>query len=366
MYRTGTGTRPQEILVTFDFGGLGDMITRLPALEYLLREAPHLSIYLFTYDYFYDFMEIWLKEHFPQGRVFHMKMSIKEQFLRDRPKKAVLPYLDFNPERNTSTKMHLIDHGYLVLNDMVPYDQALRNYPKLSLLGIVNSLRGAQFSQLVRENPDNFYEAFKTPYVVLTTGATCKAREWPVGEINDVIDFLVRNGITPVFLGSKEMPLGNKHEHIGVEFKEGVAYDRGIDLRGSTTLLGALKVMSEASCIVGVDNGLLHLAAMSDVPIIMGLTNTVIEHRVPIRRGVLGWNVETVLPDPDLECQGCQSKWLMPFGANFKFCGYKDYKCVEQMRASKFIGALKRVLNLKGTERQARLEGTPQWKRGRG
>lgn len=341
MYRDNTKPQSRTLLLTLNYGGLGDNIARLPAIQYLMEKTEH-QIYLFNYDYFFEFTNSWLSDKHWKHRVFHIPMSKKAQFLKDRPEKAILPNVDFTPHSNTSMHCHLIDHGYLVINDMIPYNPWERNYPKIS--------------STVLEACSVAATPLK-PYVVLTTGATCKSREWPAGEINDIIDFLVRNGIQPVFLGSRDMPLGNDHKPIEASFPEGVDYGRGLDLRGRTSLLEALKVMSEAKAVVGVDNGLLHLAAMSDVQIVMGFTNTLPIHRAPIRQNQLGYKVELVLPDEELKCGGCQSRWILPFGANFTKCGYKDYKCVEQMRASKFIGALKRALNLNGTEHQAKLTG---------
>jgi ADP-heptose:LPS heptosyltransferase len=106
-------------------------------------------------------------------------------------------------------------------------------------------------------------------------------------------------------------------------------------------LIEALAIINKASLLVGVDNGLMHLAACGEngTPIVGGYTTINPEYRdLPNLR-------ESIEPDEELSCRFCQSKYNFAFLHDFRTCMYGDLKCVSQMTAGKFIKASAKVLN---------------------
>jgi len=157
----------------------------------------------------------------------------------------------------------------------------------------------------------------------MTPGATYENRAMLASTFNGIKDYLISRGITPVFLGNDKV--GTRK----VSFEAGYDYRGGIDLRGKTTLLEAAKVMSKSEVVVGLDNGLLHLAATTEAPIVFGYNIASPEHRRPRRR--VGKIID-VSPDPEkLSCTFCQSRMRMMFNHDFRRCVYGDNACVKEL-----------------------------------
>jgi ADP-heptose:LPS heptosyltransferase len=83
-----------------------------------------------------------------------------------------------------------------------------------------------------------------------------------------------------------------------------------IDLRDASPLLESLKIINYAKFIVGVDNGLFHLAGLTQTPIVAGYTTVAPELRMPYRNNKLGWNVGPCVPQS--EWRFCQSATTIP------------------------------------------------------
>jgi ADP-heptose:LPS heptosyltransferase len=160
---------------------------------------------------------------------------------------------------------------------------------------------------------------------------------------NEVIDHIFKIGYVPLFLGKAATKVDPTRTLKG-EYVEGINFEKGVDLRDKTNLLEAAKIMKESSLVVGLDNGLLHLAACSDVPIVMAFTNVEPRHRMPYRHDVLGWEVYPIVPDEKIECRFCQSQMKFAFDQNFAYCYYDDYKCIQNLTADKYINQINEAL----------------------
>jgi ADP-heptose:LPS heptosyltransferase len=227
----------------------------------------------------------------------------------------------------TTLRAHLVDHAFANLTDTGPtmLDKHDRDYLRLD----VDKIDLSSFS-------------LPSDYVVVTTGYTAKSREWPAKEINKVSSWVVKQGLTPVFLGSKIASVGYGNDIIG-NFDNDVDHTVGVDLIGKTSLLEAGAILAKARAVVGVDNGLIHLAACSLVPIVVGFTNADKRTRLPIRRGKEGWMVRSIVPE-NLPCSGCQTKYHYLFEADFRECLFNDFECTKQMTGERFIAALEEFL----------------------
>lgn len=158
----------------------------------------------------------------------------------------------------------------------------------------------------------------KGKYVVITCGGTTPIRTMTGEHINPLIDFILHKNLTPVFLGKRDMLTNGK---VVTSFSDTTRYSAGIDLRDQTNVKTAAAVMQHAACTVGLDGGLLHLAAlMKDSRIVFGYNITSVEHRMPRRDH--GRTVHVTLTREELPCIGCQSRWKNVKGHYFDKCYY--------------------------------------------
>jgi len=332
MFRDGTQLEEFSLCVLLKYGGLGDMINRLPAILYLYEQTQHVRQYVFCHDYLYELLDLVFKDK--RHRIHLMPMSAYEGWI-ERDWCKAMPYVDFKPTQLSSSKPHLTEYGFLNLIHKLPENKELWNLPQPDLT-----------------NTDVSSYDIPERYGILCTGYTARVRAWPTNEVEEVARFMIQSEITPVYLGKKGNDLGN-----GAKNKASfTGHDLpGVDLRDQTSIPEALKIISKAKFIAGVDNGLLHLAYMSDTPVVAGFTSISPNYRVPYRNGKQYHKTIVVEPDKELECSGCETKQqylvrhtqkgILPH--DYKVCPYNDYKCVTQMRASKFIDAIKQVIGHK-------------------
>ena len=70
----------------------------------------------------------------------------------------------------------------------------------------------------------------------------------------------MQKNILPVFLGKSHLDLNEDYD-----------LSEGVDFIGRTLLFDALRIIDCAEMVIGIDNGLLHLAACTKTPIVWDL-----------------------------------------------------------------------------------------------
>lgn len=293
---------------------LGDHVARMSAVKYICDNLKHVDLYLYIPDFFVPVA----KNLVPNIRI----RGFSEKHKYD-PK---LTAIKTSCQQHDTLATHLTDHAFNVLvNKQVDIEH--KNYCKLNTKKIDIT-------------------KFKLPekYVVVTTGFTANVREWPASSVNETVDYINSRGYTTLFLGSRAVPVNGMADNITGNFNNSIDYSKGIDLIDKTTLLEAGKIIAQSKCIIGVDNGLLHLAGTTDVPIIGGFTTVEGKYRFPYRNNQLGWNFYSVNPNESLGCRFCQSNWSLVYDHDFRNCWYNDRLCVSQMTSDKFIYHLKNIL----------------------
>jgi hypothetical protein len=182
-------------------------------------------------------------------------------------------------------------------------------------------------------------------YAVIPTGNVQASRKTTGKHINPLIMYCLMKNITPVFLGKRD-PLGNGKPH--TSFADDITYNLGVDLRDQTTVKEAACIMQHAEFTVGLDCGLLHLAAlMKDSKVVFGYNITSVAHREPRRNH--GKHVNVTLSESELKCIGCQSKLKQVAKHKFDQCLYGDTQCVDllfQNEAEKFRRAIDQILEV--------------------
>lgn len=334
LMREGWSPPPVHINVISSHGGMGDMIARIPAIRHGLQSLHHLTLCVWWPDYFLDLAQYLL----PGGpRLTHRRLS-------EAPYAMAKPLVTFDPDRVTSLSLHLTTQAFLMLYDQVPPSQEAMRYPRPELV----------------EFPPSLYlksrrELLKRSYVVFTVGFTSRTRQWPSVHINRLAVKVREAGLEPVLLGtSNEMVTGEPNDNIKTRIDDGIDKILFTDLTNKTTLVEALGIMQRAKAVVGVDNGLLHLAHCTAVPIVYGLTTLKAEHRIPFRNSSYlhddmtywppgKWRAKHGLTEvitAQVPCNGCQSRGTF-INHDWRTCLFDDYACTLTLTADRFFQALR-------------------------
>lgn len=295
-----TPNRPVTYTVYLNRGGMGDHLARLVPIRWILDTYPFVSIQLITPDYLAPLAGACFKEN---ARL----TLIKESELVEGEMYAPSTLAEL-PEACTNMRMHTVDHAFIMIADHLPTERKAREYIQLSPQPGSSRFPGVK-------------------YVVLTTNFTAKVREWPAPEIEATIIGLIKRGYTPVLLGKKDV--SDKITGYSAQLLDTTG---AIDLRDTTTLEEAHSIMYYAEAVLGVDNGLIHLAGMTSTPIIAGYTTVNPAHRIPIRpRG------EIRVIGPRVDCRYCQTNMNFVYHQDFRQCIYGDYACTTEMTAERFL-----------------------------
>lgn len=304
---------PLTYTVLCNQGGLGDTLARLPALRYILEAYAHASLHVYVQDGWYDLVRYLL----PPG------LRLKYSLLSTRPAKLASPWVEFDKDRLSSLALNLTTHAFLTLIDQLPPTAESAWYP--------------QARSIAHEER---YIIPPRPYVVFTTDYTAPSRAWPSSASNELADLLRQRGINRVLLGAKgPISVGDKDgAAIHPKLAEGLLVNRFIDLRGHTTLIEALRVMQRAEAVIGLDNGLLHLAHCTSTPVVAGYSTLSPQHRVPGRP--VG---TTLVIEPTSECRGCQSKGFFDPDHDYRLCKLGTYECLPTLSAERYWTCFKEL-----------------------
>lgn len=321
MTRT-TGFNQQNLNIFFDNGGLGDNIARLPVIPWILNEFPHMIIHLFVHDYFVPVAVNALRQYV--GKLMIYPWSSVKQYYNPQfySKSFQQSYPGFE-----ALSQHMTTHGFLTVCNKLP---------------VKNADQWLSYVPLDLSQADLSKFALPERYVVVTTAFTAPSREFSPEHVNVLVSKIKASGYDVVFLGQKKTHTGTKHVIEG-KMSDDVDFSQGLDLIDKTTLIEAAKVLDQAKAVVGMDNGLLHLAAQTSVPIVAGFTTVDPLHRIPWRDGVFGKNFHAVTAQ-DLDCIGCQSNMVFLAGHDFRNCVYGDFRCVKELTAELYWNKLEPLL----------------------
>lgn len=303
MLREGFGFQPTKLNVCSNYGGLGDMIARLPVIKYMNEKYPHVDLTVYWHDYFLELAEY----------LYPSRKGLKHSKISEMPDESDVPLVDFNAKRLTSLGLHLVDHASLIVLDRllpVTAKEYIQTQPKWST-----------------------YDLKDRPYVVLTTGFTAEVRKWPSVEVNKIAKRLKDQGYQVFFLGEvRPQSVGNNNK-IQARFDEDIDFSVGKNLLGKTSLIQALEIIGslQCVCVMGVDNGLLHLASCTKTPVIWGFTTVEHQYRMPVNWAELGHRYVQAS-----DCYGCQSR-LIGVKHDFRECMFRDRKCTTEMTAEAFL-----------------------------
>ena len=288
----------------------------MSAVKYIRDYLPHVELKLWVPEFFVEMA----KHLVPEIEV----VSFTERQIFQKEYGSVVTAC----QQHDTMSTHLVDHAFHVLvNKQVEIEH--KNYVKL--------------------RPEEIdVSRFNLPkeYVVMPTGFTAKVREFTPLLINQIVKYIKKKNynIEIIFLGSNNAPVGGLADAIRGNFNTDIQYHKGINLINRTTLLESAAIIAGAKCILGVDNGLGHIAGTTEIPIVTAYTTVNPMHRMPYRHNQLGWNCYNIIPDDSLECRFCKSNWNLVYNHDFRNCYYEDYKCKDQLYLDKWTKILDNIL----------------------
>lgn len=252
-------------------GGIGDFIYMVVAITYCIENYSHISGTVVAPHFFYDYAVLWLKKYAPRFRV-----------LKSPDFDPHIPILEprLHGCQPNAAGFHLLETAFQQFNNS-PIPPGWFKMPEIN----------GDEADISRFN-------LPEEYVVITTEATAENRRLEGQAVNELADYLLDVAKVPmvVYLGKNKIAGGySSTSPVGCKF-------RGKDLRNKTYPLEAAAILAKAKCVIGLDNGLLHLAACSMVPVVAAFSNVNPKTRMFYRRpGALTY----IVVPPEGTCRYC-------------------------------------------------------------
>jgi ADP-heptose:LPS heptosyltransferase len=299
-YRPETFSPPQRVNFVLNHGGIGDYICWLTSLEWTAKYFPNVKGVIYAPDFFIDIPKIVFAKYSNFTVLSKTKLGEQADEKTNQFKNPT-----FLPDKNATlncTGSNLVDLGFAYYCNRQFAPRYHKNYCTLDPASLpINKVNDG-------------------PYAVLTPYYTNENRKLGAKAFNGAVTHLLEKNIRPVLLGKQSWAERN------IATDEGYDYTGCLDLTNETSVVEAAAVINGAELIMGVDNGLLHLAGMLETPIIFGYTIIGPEFRRPRREK--GMIVDIVPNSETLSCTGCLSNMRFHFNHDFNTCIYKDNACV--------------------------------------
>ena len=318
----------QRINVLATTGALGDTIATFPTLK-LLSERGHIEK-LFVDDRYWALYNLF----FPAEILVNLRdvtVTIPaHQVTPDIPRSVINPetgdasFLNYPTNPNipmvrtmnpfpTSIHCELVDCFSLALCDAILLPEQ-KNYPLVD----------------PEKLPENPWAA--RDYVVVAYGATTEHRRMLPEVLKAIVEHFAARDVETILLGKRDHDLNCNGVKTRPTFD--AIPDGCIDQIDQTTLPEALAIIQGSQMVLGLDNGLIHLAALTNVHIVAGYTTVDPFYRVPYRHGRKGWNFRAVTPDS--ECRFCQTETFATYGLNFLQCQSRTKECMYSLTFDKW------------------------------
>lgn len=300
-------TKVARFVVNFAFnaGGLGDYINYSGATTWIAKNCPWIEGKVLVNEYLVPLMRE-IHKGFPGWEVFPGERA--GQYI-EPGSPLVGPEIhlqgqNVNPQLLNAVGCHLFDLGFAYYANRCPA-------PKDALLPMLDFPEHKLLPKIKR---------LHKKYVVVCVGSMVPSR-WVSGEqLNPVIRHIKELGLTPVFLGKKDICSNGS---LIAHFSDDIAFDEGLDMREQTSIIDAACILQHAIATVGLDSGLLHLASiMKDSNVVFAYNIVKPEDRYP--RRTWGRTIDIFLTEQELSCAGCQSRRAVFLNQTFHKCFHAD------------------------------------------
>jgi len=325
----------QKIYVMATTGALGDTIATFPTLR-LLADRGHIEK-IFVDNRYFELYRLFFKDDILVSLDRARRVIPANEVTPDIPRHVIDPrtgearFLDYPLNPNlpvvqtmrpapTSIHCHLVDCFSIALCDAI-LKESEKDYPGIGQVAYPRPVEGK--------------------YAVIAYGATTEHRRMLPEAFDSVVEKLIEYSITPVVIGNRNHKLQCNGVTTSPHF-DGVSFEKCINLIDKTTIVEALGIISGADVVVGLDNGLIHLAGLTDVPIVVGYTTVDPYYRMPYRHGEKGWHTYSVVPDS--LCKYCQTETYCTYGIDFLRCNSTTFECMNSLSPQKWLDQLDRAL----------------------
>lgn len=305
-----------KIQISVSLGNIGDTIMCLPATRYIAQNP------------IYGLEKVQLYTNHTQ-LVSHLDVADYCELLTVRTDVQIpVPEIHLKPEIPRGNRYHApwhrVDEAFWWLG-LTPEDTTWeqKSYPRY----INQHMYSRQFNQ---------------KYVVLGGTFSCRRRKFSDRVMYRTCKYLIKAGYLPVIVGAS-----NKFFYINGRYGTyNVNYEGCVNLVDKLQYGELLSIMSHAEAVVSPDSGILHMAALTDVPIIGYYTIIHSDYVGPIRNGVLGANC--IMINADVPCAPCYSRTNMLWMCSEDYQDdplkgyYKegDAECVKALKVRHIIQAL--------------------------
>lgn len=330
----------QKIYVICNTGAMGDTICSMVIMK-TLSDRGHIEK-LFVDKRYLDLYKL----VFPHDIIVSLETAMtvipKDQVTPDIPQSVINPrtgeasFLNYPIIPNipvvysmkpspTSIHCHLIDCFSMSISECI-LKETQKDYPRVS----------------AEKLPNNKLKGEK--YIVLAYGATVDNRRMLPEVFEGLKQYFLERDYKVVTLGKRDhlLQAGDK---LTRPMFDGVSFEGCIDLIDKTTIPEALSIINDAKMIVGLDGGLIHLAGMTDTPIVASYTEGDPYYLIPYRNGIKGHNVFVV--EPDSECKYCKTETFETYGIDFLKCNAGTKECMNSLTLDKYISQIEKIMRNK-------------------
>lgn len=274
--------------LVYNYGGMGDFICWTPGLRFAIESNPQISGLIVTPPMFEELARLWLSDLAPRFKI-HVSAAWHEDAALEGHRIVVPTEAQF---ANVNT-MNSFELGFLYY------------------AGTTDVPRGTTLPSIFVPCHDDNKFALPPKYVVVTPQATVESRKFPESKIQDLVRGLFKRDFLPVYLGNGD-----------------TSPFPGLDLQKRTTLVEAAEIMARSQGVFGLDNGLLHLAQCSRVPVFS--LHTTIDPRLRASPRQPGARTFYFSVDPKkLPCLFCNSK-MRYVDIDFTTCHRGHYECANE------------------------------------
>lgn len=246
------------------------------------------------------------------------------------------------PKFNTPHKiLNFIDESVNLRGQKILAQRiSLVDFASLRFFSIILQGEDKNYVKLPIENADITKFELPDRYVCLLTTRNFENRSLPEKSIDELIEYFITKGITPVIIGKTEKEIISSNKSYGKVYGDvpGV-----INLFDKTTLLEVARVMNDSICVIGPDQGLTHIAGMTDAKVICGFTTIRPELREPQRHGVQSWNWYSIFPEDG--CRFCNTDWFVST-MKWDICEEKTLECLKALDSKHFIKVFEEKINI--------------------
>ena len=289
-------------------GGIGDLLCSLMPIAYLKHNSPWVNVLVWCPDFLKEFA----KHVLPDGMVVRNYTEAKVKY--DKTRVGITTQVK---GQHTNMRTHPVKYAFHTLCDFSPSDEQM-SYLKIKS----NLIKISQFNL-----PDR--------YIVIQGSSVEQVKRMPDNTFNQLVDYCHFNNYKVVVIG-KRITSGLVETADIVSTSGNYDFSKTLDLMDKTSMLESAAIIAGAKLFIGMDGGLMHMAAFTDTPMLIGVTFVTPQHIGPVRDGIKNKNIYYVEPDESLKCRGCQTNWSLMYDHDFRNCYYNDYACVNHMTFGKF------------------------------